>query len=266
NALINHPDLAKFDLSSLRYLMTGGAPASPTLIKAMQEKLGGMAMVGYGLSETSPVICLAKPRQHLTDHEPPEKKEARQAMTGWAIPGSNLRVVDSSGRDVKPDGEHIGEIIVRSNVVMEGYYKDPQSTAASIRDGWFYTGDMATIDEEGYLLIKDRAKDIIISGGENISSVEIENALYTHPAVFECAVVSAPDDKWGEVPVAVVVLKPGANATADDLMTCAREKLPSFMIPKRIEFRDQMPKGGTGKILKAEIRQPFWAGRDKRVN
>ncbi len=266
NALINHPELNKFDLSSLQFLMTGGAPASPTLIKGMQEKLGGLAMVGYGLSETSPVICLAKPRKHLSDHEGPEKKLQRQAMTGWAIPGSTLRVVDSSGKDVRPDGQQIGEIIVRSNVVMQGYYLDPESTKASIREGWFHTGDMATIDEEGYLLIKDRAKDIIISGGENISSVEIENALYTHPSVFECAVVSAPDERWGEVPVGVVVLKPGTTATEDEVLMCAREKLAGFKVPKHIEFREQLPKGGTGKILKAEIRQAYWAGRDKHVN
>ncbi|MGB8645575.1 MAG: long-chain-fatty-acid--CoA ligase [Anaerolineae bacterium] len=266
NALVNHPELGKYDLSSIKRLMTGGAPASPTLIKAMQEKLGGLATVGYGLSETTPVICLATPRVHLSARETLEQKMARQATTGWAIPGSTLRVVDSHDRDVPADGEHIGEIVVRSNVVMLGYYKDPQATAAAIRDGWFHTGDMATIDGEGYILIKDRSKDIIISGGENISSVEIENALYTHPAVFECAVVAAPDEKWGEVPVAVVSLKPGAQATADELMACAREKLPVFMVPKRIEFRDQLPKGGTGKILKAEIRQPYWVGRDKHVN
>ncbi len=266
NALINYPELGRYDLSSIRYLLSGGAPASPMLIKAMQEKLGGTAIVGYGLSETSPVISLARPRQHITDREPPEKKVARQAMTGWAVPGTELRVVDSNDKDVRPDGEQIGEIVVRSNVVMDGYFKEPEATRAAIRNGWFHTGDMATIDQEGYILIKDRAKDIIISGGENISSVEIENALYTHPAVFECAVVAAPDEKWGEVPVAVVSLKPGMAATAEELMACAREKLAGFKVPKRIEFREQLPKGGTGKILKGELREPFWRGMEKRVH
>ena len=266
NALINHPQLGQYDLSSLKFLLTGGAPASPTLIRAMQEKLGGTAMVGYGLSETTPVICLARPRQHLNDKESPEMKMARQAMTGWAVPGVSLRVVDSTGRDVRPDGQQIGEIVVRSNVVMDGYYKDPEATQAAIRDGWFYTGDMATIDEDGYLLIKDRSKDIIISGGENISSVEIETALYAHPAVFECAVVSAPDDQWGEVPVALVVLKPGSTAAADDLLAHCRDHLAGFKMPKRVELREQLPKGGTGKILKAELREPFWRGMEKRVH
>ena len=135
-------------------------------------------------------------------------------MTGWAIPGVRVRVVDAEGADVRPDGEQIGEIVVRGNTVMDGYYLDPDATEATIRDGWLHTGDMATIDEAGYVLIKDRSKDIIISSGENISSVEIEVALGSHPSVLECAVVAAPDDKRGEVPVAIVVLKPDTTATA----------------------------------------------------
>jgi fatty-acyl-CoA synthase len=149
---------------------------------------------------------------------------------------------------------------------MDGYYKDPESTQTAIRDGWFHTGDMATMDEHGYILIKDRSKDIIISGGENISSVEIEVALYAHPAVFECAVVAAPDEKWGEIPVALVVLKPGAAASADDLIDHCKQNLAGFKVPKRVEIREQLPKGGTGKILKAELREPFWKGMEKRVH
>jgi fatty-acyl-CoA synthase len=269
NALVNLPALGDYDLSSLRVLVTGGAPASPTLIRSIEEKLGGgraKAMVGYGLSETSPVLTLAVPRAHLTAAEPPERRLERQAMTGWALPGVHLRVVDAAGADVRPDGGQIGEIVVRSNVVMEGYYKDPDATRSAIRDGWFHTGDTATIDEHGYVLIKDRAKDIIISGGENISSVEIENAFYAHPAVLECAVVAAPDEKWGEVPVAFVVRKAGTSASPEDLLAHCREKLAHFKVPKRIELRDQLPKGGTGKILKAELREPLWRGMDKRVH
>ncbi len=266
NGLVNHPEVSKFDLSSLKFMLTGGAPASPTLIRAMEEKLHGAAMVGYGLSETSPVICLARPRKHLTEHEAPEMKRTRQARTGWAIPGAWLRVVDSSGKDVQANGEQIGEIVVRSNVVMQGYYKEPEATKAVIRDGWFHTGDMAVIDEEGYLLIKDRAKDIIISGGENISSVEIETTLYAHPNVFEAAVVSAPDEEWGEIPVGIVVLKPGTHATEEELLEHCRKHLAHFKVPKRIEFREQLPKGGTGKILKGELREPFWKEMEKRVH
>jgi fatty-acyl-CoA synthase len=266
NALVNHPDHLTRDLSSLQEAIVGGAPSSPTLIAAIERELGCTAIVGYGLSETTPVIALARPRVHLTAREPAEMADRRKAMTGYAITGAALRVVDNDGNDVRPDGEQIGEIVVRSNVVMEGYYKDPEATAEKISGGWFRTGDMATIDAEGYILIKDRAKDIIISGGENISSVEIENALVSHAAVLECAVVAAPDEQWGEVPVAIVVLKEGAAATEGELREHVRSQLAGFKVPRRVELREALPKGGTGKILKGELREPFWEGREKRVN
>jgi len=266
NALVNHPELSRFDVSSLKCMVSGGAPASPTLIRAMEEKLHGEAIVGYGLTETSPVVCLAKPRKHLTDREPPEMKQARQAMTGWATPGAQLRVVDSSGKDVQTNGSQIGEIVVRSNLVMQGYYREPESSDAALQGGWFHTGDMAVVDAEGYLLIKDRSKDIIISGGENISSIEIENVILQHPSVFETAVVSAPDESWGEVPVGIVVLKPGTVATEEEILVHCRTHLAHFKVPKQIHFREQLPKGGTGKILKGELREPFWKGMEKRVH
>jgi fatty-acyl-CoA synthase len=266
NALVNHPELSRFDLSSLKFMLTGGAPASSALIRAMEEKLHGEAMVGYGLSETSPVICLAKPRVHLTTREPLEMKQARKAMTGWATPGAQLRVVDSSGKDVPANGQQIGEIVVRSNVVMQGYYREPDATEVVMRDGWFHTGDMAVVDTEGYVLIKDRSKDIIISGGENLSSIEIENTILGHPAVFEAAVVAAPDETWGEVPVGIVVLKPGMNATEEEILDHCSAILAHFKVPKHIHFREQLPKGGTGKILKGELREPFWKGMEKRVH
>lgn len=187
-------------------------------------------------------------------------------MTGYAIGGVALRVLDGDGADVRPDGEQIGEIAARSNIVMDGYFRDPEATDEKIRDGWFHTGDMATIDDQGYLLIKDRSKDIIIRGGENISSVEIENAFASHPAVLECAVVAAPDERWGEVPVALVALKPEAQVTAQELRAHVRSQLADFKVPRRIEFREGLPKGGTGKILKRELREPFWEGMEKRVH
>ncbi len=266
NAVLNSPELERRDVSSLKRVLVGGAPSSPALIRALEERLGVQALVGYGLSETSPVVSIAWPRQHLLDVEPPERRLERQATTGWAVPGVRLRVVTPEGEDVRPDGEQLGEIVVRSNVVMDGYYREPESTAASIRDGWFHTGDMATIDAQGYATIRDRAKDVIISGGENISSVDIENALADFPGILEAAVVAAPDERWGEVPVAVVVLKPGVIATADDVLAHCRERLAGFKVPRRVEFRDQLPKGGTGKILKGELREPFWRGYELRVH
>ena len=265
NALINHPERSTYDLSSLRLALVGGAPSSPKLIKSIEDGLGCEVFVGYGLTETSPVLTLARPKVHQAA-EGPERHLERRSKTGYAIVGVEVRVVDPHGRDVPADGKAIGEIVARSNVVMDGYYKDPQATAAAIRDGWFHTGDMATIDEEGYVLIVDRAKDIIISGGENISSVEVENALFAHPAVFEVAVVAVPDEQWGEVPKALVVLKPGAKASEGELIQFCRDRLAHFKVPKSVEFLDALPKGGTGKILKGELREKYWAGQAKRVH
>jgi fatty-acyl-CoA synthase len=265
NAVLNSRERPNHDLSSLKQLIIGGSPAAPALVGALESEIGAQAIVGYGLTETSPIIALAQPRQVLTEAEPEARRLERQAMTGWAIPGVRLRVVDGDDRDVRADGQQIGEIIVRGNTVMDGYYRDADATAATIRDGWLHTGDMAVVDEAGYLMIKDRSKDIIISAGENISSVEIEVALAAHPAVLECAVVAAPDAHRGEVPLAFVVLKPDATATATELRAYAREHLAAHKVPRRIELRDALPKGGTGKILKAELREPFWVGRDARV-
>jgi len=265
NALVNHPEFGKYDLRSLRLLMSGGAPPAPSLVAAMLGKFGCEAFVGYGLTETSPVLTLARPKTHLRQ-EPPERQLERRTRTGYAILGVEVRVVDEEGRDVPADGEAVGEIVTRSNVVMDRYFKDPEATAAAIRDGWFHTGDMATMDAEGYANIVDRKKDIIISGGENISSVQIENMLYAHPAVFECAVVPVPDDRWGEVAKALVVLKPGAAATEADVLQFCRERLAGFMVPKSVEFLDALPKGGTGKILKGQLREKYWAGQTRRVH
>jgi fatty-acyl-CoA synthase len=265
NAILHHADRPKHDLSSLKQLIIGGAPSSPTLVAGLEEALDVQVVAGYGLTETSPILTVAMPRDFLTASETPEKRRLRQSWTGWPIPGIGLRVVHSDGRDVRADGEQIGEIIVRSNTVMSDYYKDPEATAETIRDGWLYTGDMAVIDDQGYVLIKDRSKDIIIRGGENISSVEVENAILAHPAVLECAVVSAPDKALGEAPVAIVVLKPGEAATPKELREHCKGRLARFKVPRDIHFRDSLPKGGTGKVLKAELREPFWKGHDARV-
>jgi fatty-acyl-CoA synthase len=185
-----------------------------------------------------------------------------------------LRVVDEAGRDVPKDGNTVGEIVARGDGVMEGYWGRPEDTRTAMRDGWLLTGDMAVWDEEGYLLIMDRKKEIIISGGENISSLEVEKALCAHPAVYECAVIAVPDEKWGEVPKALVVLKENAQATPqatppateDALLAFLRERLAKFKVPKSVEFFPSLPKGGTGKILKKVLREKYWAGYAKRVH
>jgi fatty-acyl-CoA synthase len=265
NALVHHPGFGRYDLSSLRLAMSGGAPPPPALVTAMLEKLRCEVYVGYGLTETSPILTEARPKAHLRN-ESADRQLERRTRTGYAILGVDIRVVDGQGRDVPADGEAVGEIVARSNVVMDGYYKDPQATAEAIRGGWFHTGDMATIDSEGYVNIVDRMKDIIISGGENISSVQIENVLYAHPAVFEAAVIPVPDERWGEVPKAIVVLKPGQTATDADVLAFCRERLAGFMVPKSVEFLEALPKGGTGKILKGQLRDTYWAGQPRRVH
>ena len=265
NAVLHHGDRAKYDLSSLRQLIIGGSPASPALIRALEEQIGAQAIVGYGLSETSPILTLAQPRRVLTESEPHEKAATRQSMTGWPLPGVQLRVVDVTGANVRADGEQIGEIIARGNTVMNGYYRDQDATAAAIRDGWLYTGDMAVLDDQGYVTIKDRSKDVIIRGGENVSSVDVENCIAAHPGVLEVAVVSAPDERFGEAPIAIVVLKPGATVTANELKAHCKANLARFKVPREFHFREALPKGGTGKILKGELREPFWAGMTERV-
>jgi fatty-acyl-CoA synthase len=160
----------------------------------------------------------------------------------------------------------VGEVVIRGDIVMDGYYKDPQATAAAITAGWLHTGDMAVWDEENYISIVDRKKDIIISGGENISSLEVERAIAAHPAVLECAVVSSPDEQWGEVPAAWVVLKPGRQLAEAELCEFLATRLAKFKMPRRLHFSsDALPKTGTGKILKRELREALWAGKERRI-
>ncbi len=263
NGLCQHPDLDKYDISSLKEVIIGGAPSSLSLIEDIEEKMGCRAYVGYGLTETTPFAVSSRPKAHMpTDNA---SRRRIQAKTGLPIVGVRVRVMDDQGNDVPWDEKSIGEITVRSNNVMQGYLKDPEGTDAVVVDGWFHTGDMAVVDEEGFLTIVDRKKDIIISGGENISSVEVENVIQNHPAVFETVVIGVPDDQWGEVPKALVVLKPGEKATEEELIEHVRAHLAGFKAPKSIKFYDELPKGGTGKILKRDLRAPYWEGREKKV-
>jgi fatty-acyl-CoA synthase len=264
NGMLNHPDLGKYDLSSLEECIIGGAPSPLSLIEALEEKIGCRAYVGYGLTETSPFITIARPKEYFGQGK--ANLQAYQVKTGLPLVGVRIRIVDEFGNDVPPDEKSIGEIIIRGNQVMDGYLKDQEATDEVIVDGWFHTGDMAVIDEEGYYTIVDRKKDIIISGGENISSVEVEKVILNHPAVFEVVVIGVPDDKWGEVPKALVVLKPGEKASEEEIINYVRANLAAYKAPKSVEFREQFPKGGTGKILKRDIRAPYWEGFTKKVH
>jgi fatty-acyl-CoA synthase len=259
-ALVNCPERTNYNLSTLRRVVIGGAASSPTLVREVEEKLGCECFSGYGLTETSPSLSISPMKAGLGWEG--EQRYAGQAMTGYAFPGAEIRVVDANDNDVPRDGKAIGEIIARSDGVMEGYWRQPEASAEALRGGWFHTGDMATLNEDGYLLVVDRKKDIIVSGGENISSLELEKAILAHPAVLEACVLPVPDEKWGEVPKALVVLKPNAAATESELIEFCRSRLAHYKCPRSFEFLDTLPKTGTGKILKKDLRKKYWQGRD----
>jgi fatty-acyl-CoA synthase len=188
-----------------------------------------------------------------------------KTRSGYPMIGVDVRVVDGQGTAVPPDGIATGEVIARGNVVMAGYWEQPEATNAAIVDGWFHTGDVATIDGEGYIEVVDRMKDVIISGGENISSIEVEGMLYRHAAVLEAGIVAVPDERWGEVPKAIVVLKQDAVATEAELIDFCREHLAHFKCPKSVEFIDALPRTATGKVRKTVLREKYWKEVEKRV-
>jgi fatty-acyl-CoA synthase len=266
NALLNCPDLAQRDVSTVTHLMIGGAAASPELVARLEKAFPNALVVGgYGLTETSPVATCARPKGTVRYADENDRLR-HQAMAGWPLPGVEVCVADPQGNPVPRDSETIGEVIVRGDIVMDGYYKEAKATEDVLRGGWLHTGDMAVWDAENYIHIVDRKKDIIISGGENISSIEVERAIFAHDAVLECAVVAAPDPQWGEVPAAFVVLKPGAALTEPELCAWMLGRIAKFKMPRRFEFTDTpLPKTGTGKILKRELRETFWGGKDRRV-
>jgi fatty-acyl-CoA synthase len=258
-ALVNCSERPKYNLSSLQWISIGGAASSPTLVREVEEKLGCTCFSGYGLTETAPVLSTSQIKPGLQ----PEggQRFVTQAMTGCAIPGVELRVVDFDDNDVPRDGKTMGEIIARSDGVMAGYWRQPEASAEALRGGWFHTGDMATINEDGYILIVDRRKDIIVSGGENISSLEVEKALAAHPNVYEAAVIPVPDETWGEVPKGLVVVKPGSQLSESELIEFCRSRLAHFKCPRSIEFVEVLPKTATGKILKKNLRKKYWTAQ-----
>ena len=250
--LVNHPRRREFDLSSLQRIVIGGAASSPTLIREVEEAFGCTCFAGYGLTETAPVLTTSpmKPEMALED----EERYIRQSMTGFAMPGVELHIVDGDGNWLPEDGEAFGELIARADGVMKGYWNQPEMSEEALRGGWFHTGDMATLDKDGYVLIVDRKKDIIVSGGENISSLEVEKAMLAHPAILEIAVIPVSDARWGEVPKALVVLKAGAETSEAELIEFSRSCLTHYKCPKSVQFVESLPKTGTGKVLKKNLR------------
>ncbi|MBN2179140.1 MAG: long-chain-fatty-acid--CoA ligase [Deltaproteobacteria bacterium] len=254
NFLLDEPEIDRYDLSSLEWVMVGGSPMSPANAKRMMEKFGCRYISGYGLTETTPLLTVGNIKDTLAA-ESENKRMTYLTRTGIDAIGVDIRVVDESGNDIPRDGTAVGEIIVRGDNVMKGYWNLPEETAQAIKDDYFYTGDLATVDPEGYVLIVDRSKDVIISGGENITSVEIENAIYTNPKVLECAVIPVPDEKWGEVTKAVVSLKKGVHMTDRELVDYCRDRLAHFKVPRYVDFVSDFPRTGSGKIRKTELRK-----------
>jgi fatty-acyl-CoA synthase len=259
-ALVNAPDRDKYDLSSLEWISIGGAASSPSLIRQVEEKLGCKCFAGYGLTETAPVLSTARPKPGMEAEG--EERYTFQAMTGYAIPGVEIRIIDSQGNDVPRDGKTMGEVLARSDGVMAGYWNQPDSTAEIMRGGWLHTGDIAVMNEQGSFLIVDRKKDMIVSGGENISSLEVEKVLLVHADVYEVAVIPASDEKWGEVPKALVVLKAGSNLGATELIDFCRSHLAHYKCPRSVEFVPSLPKTATGKVLKKDLRKQYCGSPD----
>lgn len=253
-ALLDHDDIDAFELSSLRTLVYGAAPMPEALLRRALGRLPYVRfMHRYGMTETTSYVSLLPPDRHVLDG--PMASKLRSA--GQPIAGVEVKVVDAGDTEV-PRGI-IGEVIVRAPTVMLGYWNQPELTAHTLRGGWMHTGDAAFLDEDGFLTIADRIKDMIVSGGENVYSGEVENALYQHPGVGQCAVIGIPDEKWGEAVHAVIVPKDGASLGEDDLLAHCRERIAGYKCPKGFTFRtESLPTSGTGKILKYELRAPFW--------
>ena len=236
------------------HVVTAGAPPAAATIERVERDFGWTITQAYGMTETTPFITFCEPRPEHDVLTPGDRSTIKARQGVELITSGEIRVVDDEMRDVPADGHSLGEIVVRGNVVMKGYYNDPEATAQAFRGGWMHTGDSAVMHPDRYVEIRDRIKDLIISGGENISSVEVEGVLLRHPAVQEAAVVGLPDEKWGEAPHAFVVLKPAATATGDELRSFTRDRLAHFKAPKTVTFLIELPKTATGKIQKFVLR------------
>ncbi|WP_070119856.1 long-chain-fatty-acid--CoA ligase [Bacillus marinisedimentorum] len=248
----------------VRVVIAGSAPP-PSFVSRVEDELGWEFIQVYGMTESAPLSTFSIPRaQH--HGLPKETLHRLKAKAGYPMIGTDVKVVNDHGDEVAWNSQEIGEVLTRGNGVMKGYWKNDEATMAAIRNGWLHTGDMAVVDELGNIEIVDRKKDIIISGGENISSIEVEGVLYEHPQVVEAAVIAVPHEKWGETPHAFVVKKEGEELTEQDLIAFAREHLAHFKAPTAVTFVEELPKTASGKIQKVQLRKEFWEGKERLVN
>ncbi len=261
STILNYADKAKHTITTRPRFTVAGAPPPAAFIERLEKELGWEFLQIYGLTETAPILTVSTPDAHYQDGD-----YARRSRAGVEAIGVDIQVLDDEGNPVPMDNETVGEVCARSNVVLKGYWQQPEETAKAIYDGYFHTGDLGVWDEFGNVHIVDRKKDVIISGGENISSPEIEDALYRHPAVLECAVIGAPSEKWGETPKAIIVLRSGQAATEREIIEFSRQHLAHFKCPTSVEFVEALPRTATGKLQKFLIREKYWAGAKRRVN
>ncbi|MBB3178326.1 long-chain fatty acid--CoA ligase [Variovorax sp. Sphag1AA] len=258
--LIAHPDFHKYKLGSLQRLAYGASPSAAATVELVLERMPWLQLShSYGMTEASPIIASNPPENHTE----PARRSGLSRSVGRGVVGIHVRIVDPEGREL-PRGT-VGEIIVRGPNVMQGYWNKPDETAKALKDGWLWTGDGAYMDEAGHIFIVDRMKDMIVTGGENVFSAEVENAISRHPGVAMCAVIGVPSAQWGEAVHAVVMPKPGVVLTEEEIRAHCREFVAGFKCPKTVEFRSELPLSGAGKILKRDLRAPHWAGQARAV-
>ena len=262
NMLVNHPRFGEFDISTLSFVLYGASPMPEGVLrKAMQLMPHVRMMHAYGMTEAAPIVTLLDPRYTTLEG----RYAGRLKSCGQVAPACEIKVVDAARREV-PRGT-AGELAIRGANIMKGYWNKPEETAAVLADGWYYSGDGAYMDREGFVFIVDRLKDMIISGGENVYSAEVENAISLLDGVAEVAVIGVPDERWGERVHAVIVRKPGAELTAEGVMEHCREQIAGYKCPRSVDFRTApLPLSGAGKVLKRELREPYWKGFAKAVN
>ena len=263
--LVDEPSAASRTYAGLRLLLSGGAPIAPELVRRIMDTFRCEYVQTYGMTETSPYLTVSVLKAHLRQL-PDDERFRYQARTGRPFLTVELRVVDEYWRDVAADDTEVGEIVVRGDSVTRGYWNRPAETSAAFLDDWLRTGDLATIDDEGYVNIVDRRKDVILTGGENVYSTEVEYALAEHPGVREAAVIGVPDERWGEAVKAVVALREDHEADEASLIAHCKERLASFKVPKSVDFVEELPRTGSGKITKRPLRERYWQDRDRRVH
>jgi len=256
NLMVNDPAIKEHDFSSLRVMLSGGAPIAPEVVRKIMETFGCDYIQTYGMTETAPYLTFSILKDYLKERS--EEEQFRfKAATGRPVIFVQLKVVREDGTEIAWNNQEVGEIVVKGDSVTPGYWHLPEETAKALKDGWLHTGDLAVVDPEGYVNIVDRKKDMIVTGGENVYSTEVENVLYEHPAILEAAVIGIPDEKWGEAVHACVVLKEGMTATEEEIIAFCKENLARYKAPKSVEFLSALPRTGSGKIYKKGLRDKY---------